>query len=124
MQRTEFSFRAANATPGKLSGTINNENDSPGGSAFSIKSFRPKSSKIPSPPQKDAATPAGKIMKKQASIYQIYSRCLISHLMTSATCEQIIQLPQSVFCRAFLPPLCPHPLVATVRMPSKIWLLN
>ncbi|KAG7669656.1 hypothetical protein KSW81_007805 [Nannochloris sp. 'desiccata'] len=65
MQRTEFSFRAAGVTPGKLSGTPNIDNDSPGGSGFSIKSFRPKTSKIPSPPQKDAATPAEKIMKKQ-----------------------------------------------------------
>jgi hypothetical protein len=69
MQRTEFNFRAAGATPGKLPGLVNNENDSPGGSGFSIKSFRPKASKIPSPPQKDAATPAEKIMKKQVSIY-------------------------------------------------------
>jgi hypothetical protein len=71
MQRTEFSFRAAGVTPGKLSGTINNENDSPGGSAFSIKSFRPQASKIPSPPQRNAATPAEKIMKKQVRINAI-----------------------------------------------------
>jgi hypothetical protein len=72
MQRTEISFRAAGVTPGKLSEMPNIENDSPGGSGFSIKSFRPKASKIPSPPHKDAATPAEKIMKKQVIIFKIY----------------------------------------------------
>jgi len=63
MQRTESSFRAAGVTPNKVS----QELLSPEGSTFSIKSFRP--SKIPSPLQKDAATPAEKIMKKQVVIY-------------------------------------------------------